>query len=536
MARDRLIALVAAMAFAAPLPAVAATGDLAAYMRARVADADGAPARAAADFARALAADPDNATVAEQAYRAAIGATDDALVDRALATLARAGALPADAPLVMVAAAAQAHDMTAARAAIARLKDGRLKLLAPPLEAWLAIDTGGDPFAPLSARPVDPVARRLAEETRGLRLLALGRTGEGLATLRVVLGNEASSQDNRIAAARLLAGRGQLTEARAMLVGDAPAIVALRERLRDEAAARREGEKASLTFGAAQLFTRVGDDLAVGEPGPLSFALAAAAIRANPRADRARLLLADALAQQGATDRAMAVLDSVPMDSIHARVAAVRRVQVLTDAGRRKEALAIAAPLAAAPGAEAADLQRVGTLYLALDRPAEAVPLFERAVAQAGDAAGWADWLRYGAALDRAGRWKEARAALERARTLRPDEPIVLNYLGYAMVEHGESGARAMLEQAVRLKPDDAAIADSLGWALFRGGEVARALPLIERAAQAEPDSVEIAEHLGDVYWASGRRFEARYAWTAARQTAEPAVAERLTTKIADGL
>ena len=58
----------------------------------------------------------------------------------------------------------------------------------------------------------------------------------------------------------------------------------------------------------------------------------------------------------------------------------------------------------------------------------------------------------------------------------------------------------------------------------------------IERAAQAEPDSVEIAEHLGDVYWASGRRFEARYAWTAARQTAEPAVAERLTTKIADGL
>jgi Flp pilus assembly protein TadD len=93
-----------------------------------------------------------------------------------------------------------------------------------------------------------------------------------------------------------------------------------------------------------------------------------------------------------------------------------------------------------------------------------------------------------------------------------------------------------MLEKAARLKPDDAAIADSLGWALYLRGQPARALPLIERAAEGDPLSAEIGEHLGDLYWQAGRRYEARYAWTAAQATATPVETARLAAKIEQGL
>ena len=127
-------------------------------------------------------------------------------------------------------------------------------------------------------------------------------------------------------------------------------------------------------------------------------------------------------------------------------------------------------------------------------------------------------WLQYGGALDRAGRWPEARAALERAVALGPDQPLALNYLGYARIEHREAipQSEAMLEHAARLKPDDASITDSLAWAYVQHGQLARALPMLEQAAEGEPTNETIAEHLGDAYWAAGRRFEARYAWRAA--------------------
>jgi Flp pilus assembly protein TadD len=121
---------------------------------------------------------------------------------------------------------------------------------------------------------------------------------------------------------------------------------------------------------------------------------------------------------------------------------------------------------------------------------------------------------------------------------LAPDEPVALNYLGYAQVERGENltAAVALLERANRLRPDDPAITDSLGWGYYRIGDIARALPLLEQAAQGQPGSVTINEHLGDAYWLAGRRFEARYAWRAASINADDAQKKRLAEKLADGV
>ena len=93
-----------------------------------------------------------------------------------------------------------------------------------------------------------------------------------------------------------------------------------------------------------------------------------------------------------------------------------------------------------------------------------------------------------------------------------------------------------MLEQAHRLAPEDPNIADSLGWAYYRQGNPARALPLLEQAARAEEVSGTDQEHVGDVLWRLGRRYEARYAWSAAQLDADEAMEARLAGKLGRGL
>lgn len=511
----------------APAPALAAPGDLAAYARARVAEADGAVADAARDYAHVLADRPNDTVLALRSYREAVRAGDDALADRAAAALAAQKALPSDAALLALASAAHDGDRAAAMAALARLDGDRLRILAAPLRGWLALEVGGDPFAALATVPDEPVAQRFAAETRALLLVATGRVDEGLAAVRALGGDDLAAFDERVAAARLLIGQGKSDAARALLTEGAGA-------LRIEP---RRAAKPTLAFGASHLFTRVAADLAAGDAGPLTYTLLRAALRADPGNDRARLLLSGVLARDDALDAGLAVLDAIPADSAYASIAATGRVQMLAEAGRDEAAMAALARLTVAPGAPDGDLQRLADLYMQLDQPARAVPLYKRLVERAGERGDWADWLQYGAALDGAGQWPAARGALERAVALGPDEPLALNHLGYALILHRErmAAAQAMLEKAAALKPDDAAIADSLGWALYLRGQATRALPLVQRAAMADPANAEIGEHLGDLYWQAGRRFEARYAWTAARETAAAPDIARLTGKIARG-
>lgn len=514
----------AALALVA-LPASASTPDLLAYMQARAADGDGASGLAARRYADALAAVPGDTGVAAHAYRQAITAGDLKLAFEAAATLGHAA--PADADLLILASAAAHDDLPAAQAAIGRLGKSQLAVLSQPLAAWAALASGQDPLPLLAATRGDAVARRFASETRALILIAQGHTGEGLGTLRAVLGTGQASEDMRIIAARLLTGTGKTTEARSLLVGDAPAIAAFRAR-------PGAGSKPTLGFGMSALLTRVVTDLIAGPAGPLPLAMAQAAVIADPANDRARLLLGYALGRAGETSRALATLATIPAESPYAQAANGGRVQILAGAGRIDEALVHAAALA--KGGDRPALQRYADLLAGAGRPADAAPVYRRIIDQAGGA-DWSLWLQYGAALDEAGDWPGAHRALAQAVRLAPDEPLTLNYLGYAQISHGEpvGPAQALLEKASRLKPQDAAITDSLGWAYYLSGEPRRALPLIERAAAASPTDIEVNEHLGDVYWAVGRRFAARYAWRAAQVVADAENATRLAAKIADG-
>lgn len=118
---------------------------------------------------------------------------------------------------------------------------------------------------------------------------------------------------------------------------------------------------------------------------------------------------------------------------------------------------------------------------------------------------------------------------------LAPEEPAVLNELGYGLITHDNALDHGipLIAKAASLRPDDAAIVDSLGWANYKRGAFAEAIPLLERAMRLDQAHPEIGEHLGDAYWAAGRKIDARYAWAAARLHAEEISQNRLDKKIA---
>lgn len=501
----------------------AATADvpgLRAYLAARSADPDTGGARA---FARAFAAAPTDPLIAVRTYRAAVRAGDLALAERAADVLRRAGVAPADAALLPLARAARAGDRAAVEKATNHLSGTTLAILMPALRVWTAKDARRE-LAPGG----DLGARRLATEARSLRLLADGHIDDGMDLIRAQ-GGVAAPLDLRVAAIQALMARGKRDEARTLVDEDDPVLAAL--------VASDDRPDLAPGFGVSRLLGRVASDLAVDGPSPLVETLTRAALLAEPRNGRAALVLADALSRSNAPDLALAALSTIRSDDPFAATARAASVEVLIRGGRTDEALATAKRLADRPGAGAADWQRLAQLHGQANRWGEAVTLYARVAASPEGRGDWAAWMQYGEALERSGDWPRAREALARAVAIAPEEPLALNYLGYASAEHGEpiGEAQRLLERASRLRPDDTSIADSLGWAYHLGGDTGRALPLIERAAADQPDNAEIAEHLGDAYWAAGRRYEARYAWRAASVLSGADVPARLARKLEQG-
>jgi tetratricopeptide (TPR) repeat protein len=283
-------------------------------------------------------------------------------------------------------------------------------------------------------------------------------------------------------------------------------------------------------------------DIARMQRGSPPIGLVQVARYADPQNSSATVLLGLLLDAQDRSNEALNLLRTVPQND--ALIGQVRDVQnrILTDEKRFNEAYALAATAAAAPGASAGDLSRLGDVYQEMKRPNEAADAFGRAVALAR-AQGlktelWPMLLLQASALEEAKRWPEAKQALEQGLAIAPDQPLLLNFLGYAKLERGEDidAAEAMIRKASELAPDDASITDSLGWAQFKRGKVGEAIATLQKAAEKDPDQAEIQEHLGDALYRSGRRYEARFAWNAAMVTAEDEVAARVKAKLASGL
>lgn len=144
-----------------------------------------------------------------------------------------------------------------------------------------------------------------------------------------------------------------------------------------------------------------------------------------------------------------------------------------------------------------------------------------------------------GMANERLKNWDQAEKDLQTALLFEPDQPYVLNYLGYSWADQGVNLEKAseMIEKAARLKPNDGAIIDSLGWIYYRMKQYDKAVATLEKAIQLAPTEPELNDHLGDAYWNVGRKSEARFQWKRAVSfTTDNASITKIQNKIDNGL
>lgn len=186
-------------------------------------------------------------------------------------------------------------------------------------------------------------------------------------------------------------------------------------------------------------------------------------------------------------------------------------------------------------------LVQIADILRQRERFAESAAAMERAVARLPtiERRHWAIFYGRGIAYERSKQWPKAEADFLKALELEPNQPLVLNYLGYSWVEQGKNldQARRMIEKAVELRPADGYIVDSLGWVLYRLGDMNGAVTKLERAIELRPDDPVINDHLGDAYWRVGRKTEARFQWKRALSfKPEPDLIAEIDVKLKNGL
>lgn len=539
----RTYALIA-LALAAPVaasqrPAEPASHD---YVLGRFADADNRPGDAARYYGAALKADPADPVLQRRAFDTALAAGDEKLATGLAHALDAAGAGDAATALVSLGDALRRRDWAAADAVHGLPDTGYAAVVAPIVGAWIRFGRG-DVDGALAM--VDPakfggIARSYVTEQRAMLLAAAKRFDEAAPLFVALAAGEAKRIDRlRIAGAAALLATHKPSEAAALLAAGDP-DPALVEAARRVAAGQAPG--ATVTEpreGVAFLATRLASDLSREKPVPLAMAFARLATFLAPEYGETWLVAGDVLLRSGRAATALTAYSRLPAHDPLAGEALIHRGAALSDLGRDAEARTVFEAAANAPNAGPDDWQRLGDLERKLNHHAAAASDYGHAIALAGDKAGWALYFIRGSSFEQAGDWTRGEADLRLALRLAPDEPTVMNYLGYALLDRGLKlpEAQTLIAAAARLRPDDGFIADSLGWAYFRTGDFTKAVPVLEGAARQEPGDATINDHLGDAYWRVGRRLEARFQWrTAAALEPEPAEAALLAKKLDFGL
>ncbi len=261
----------------------------------------------------------------------------------------------------------------------------------------------------------------------------------------------------------------------------------------------------------------------------------------SPGNIEAILISAEILEDMGRYDLAVDVYAQVPREDLLFLEAELGRTRALHNSGMAEEATEALERLARSFPDQFSVHKALGDSYRLREKYAEAAEAYDRAIALL-DSPGRKEWSLFylrGISYERIGEWDRAEADFRKALELEPDQPEVLNYFGYSLVElrRNLDEALEMISRAADARPDDGYTIDSLGWVLYRLGRYPEAVEHLERAAELLSVDPIVADHLGDAYWAVGRRREARFQWRRALSFGpEEEEAERIRRKLEIGL
>lgn len=242
------------------------------------------------------------------------------------------------------------------------------------------------------------------------------------------------------------------------------------------------------------------------------------ALALRPQNDATLYQIASILSQTSSKDKAIDFYKKIAPNSFYSDDAKTGLAFNLADLNDTEGAIKLLSELEQKyPDDQAISLALAGT-YLAKTKDyGKAVEVMDRAIAHMPDTKR-RDWFLYnirGMAEERSNLWDKAEADFRKALELSPDQPDVLNYLGYSLIVRNEKldEALKMVKRAVALSPQNGEIVDSLGWAYFKLGRYDDAVITLEQAIKLKPGEATINDHLGDAYWKVGRKLEATYQW-----------------------
>jgi len=480
---------------------------------------------AAARYLAALQADPTNPTLLERAFVFSVAAGD---MDQAVKLSPRVMAANPDSdlgPLIQGVYALKMKDYAAARANFTAAHPANdPDLMARLTLAWTAVGAGDAATARVLLNPKGDAGSEV--------FLSYHR-----ARLEEVLGDVAAADASYAAADKATGGKSltvslayatwlqatnRATDAERILQtfldtapGNPVGISAITRLRNGKPIARR---LATAQQGAAEGFYGIASAVGDQEAADAAIVYLRLAQYLDPQHDGALAYLGGAMERAKRTDEAIELYKEVPDSSPFYVTAQVSAADLLDDTDRTDEAVKILRRLERDDATSALAASALGDVYReAKDWPA-AIEAYTRGIERTGPNFSEDDWPLFyarGIANERARRWDAAEADFKQALTLKPEQPLVMNYLAYSWIEQGEhiEEALKMLKRAVDLRPDDGYIIDSLGWAYYRLGQYDKAVEVLETAIQFSPYEPTLNEHLGDAYWKIGRQREAQFLW-----------------------
>jgi len=495
---------------------------------------------AADEFLRALAVDPDNVELRQQAFLACL------MVGRPDA-LRLAQNQPDDetAQLLLADRDAASGNWAAAENRFAALPrqertQGLTQLLQPLLVAWAQQGAGRTDAALATLHPFIEgqrsrfiyalhgalIADLAGRTTEAGRLYRIAGTEYGPPTLELarVIASWQARQGHPAEAAETLKASAELNPEAAIAL---PALLAAV----DQRVIRRP------TDGLAEVYLVLAAALHQQDAGVLSMLMLRLALDLRPDDTAGRLLAADIAEASKHPDTGLQLLAPVAADDPLIGIVRLHRASLTEQIGRPEDALHQLEQIAHDYPDRPEPYISQGDILRAQHHYADAVTAYDKAVARVGTTTrlDWPLFYDRGIALEQSKDWPRAEGDFLTALRLAPDQPYVLNYLGYSWAEQGHNlpRARQMIESAVEQRPNDGAIIDSLGWVMLRQGDTAGAVKSLERAVELMPEDATLNGHLGDAYWAAGRRQEALYQWRRALNlNPEPADVPKLEAKL----
>jgi tetratricopeptide (TPR) repeat protein len=294
--------------------------------------------------------------------------------------------------------------------------------------------------------------------------------------------------------------------------------------------------------GAAEALYGIGATLTRRGGEDLALVYLQLALYLSPNHPLALLSLADLYESVKKPAMAIKVYERMPASSPLRRNAQIQLAVSLDAAERSDEAIKILKNVTTEDPKDLEAVMALGNVERGRKKFADCAQTYSRGIdvlPATNEKTNWVYYYYRGICEERSKQWSKAEVDMRKALELQPEQPHVLNYLGYSWIDQGinlDEGMR-MIKRAVDQRPDDGYIVDSLGWAYYRIGNFEDAVKNLERAIDLKPEDPTINDHLGDAYWRIGRTLEAKFQWAHARDLKpEPDELPKIEAKIENGL